>query len=203
MEANIEIFDTIIRMITENGLKSLTMDRVAATLGMSKRTLYEIFGSKACMIQQTLAHYHREHIKRCDAIFAHSDNVMEGILSVYRHMRNIIAKLHTDFFRDMDEAFADVKHQYEDFEDKRHKHFLEMFQRGIAEGVFRPDVNFLVQSKMLHVQMEALKRMEELFPKDLTLVDVYDSIIIGFLRSIASPKGMEILDRIRHADSEG
>ena len=47
---------------------------------------------------------------------------------------------------------------------------------------------------MMSIQMESLKRMEELFPPDITLLEVYDSICISFLRGISSPKGLEILD---------
>ena len=48
--------------------------------------------------------------------------------------------------------------------------------------------------RMMKVQMESVKRMEELFPPDITLLQIYDSISLGFLRSIASPAGMKLLD---------
>ncbi len=174
------------------------MDRVASALGMSKRTLYEIFESKTGMIQQTLNHYHKEHLATCDRYFKEAPNVLEGMLKVYRYMRSVIATAHPSFFRDLDEAFANVKHQYRKCEEKRDIHFLEMFHHGVQEGMFRPDVNYLVQAKMFRIQMEALKRMEKLFPPEFTLVEVYDSILIGFLRSIVTPKGMELIDELTY-----
>ena len=36
--------------------------------------------------------------------------------------------------------------------------------------------------------------MHDVFPPDVTLAQAYESITIGFLRSIATPKGMQILD---------
>ena len=202
MQATPEINDAIVQLTMKKGLKGLTMDLVARELGMSKRTLYEIYGSKTDMLHTIFDYTHKKHIARCDILFATSPNVMVGILRVYNGIRDQIARMNPSFFRDMDEFFADSRSQYEELEDKRHLHFMEMFKIGVKEGVFRPVVNFIVQSKMLHVHMEALKRMEQIFPQEFTLLDVYDSIIISFLRSIASPKGMEILDGIRSSSSQ-
>ncbi|MDE6446771.1 MAG: TetR/AcrR family transcriptional regulator, partial [Muribaculaceae bacterium] len=41
-------------IIREHGLKGATMDMVARRLGMSKRTLYEIFQNKSAMIIEVL-----------------------------------------------------------------------------------------------------------------------------------------------------
>ncbi len=67
---------------------------------------------------------------------------------------------------------------------------------GIKEGVFRKDANYNVILSLLRVQMESLKRMEEFFPPDITIVEAYNWISLGFLRSIATPKGMMTLDRL-------
>lgn len=206
MKTKEEIYNVILNLSMHEGLKSVTMDRVAAELGMSKRTLYELFGSKTELIHLAFDHYHKLHISRCDEIFNRAPNVMQGMLDVYSHVRFILQNTHVDFFRDMDETFAELRPRYEELENQKNKHFMEMYAKGVEEGVFRSDVNFMVQSKLLQVQSEAVKRMEELFPPDISPIDVFDSIIIGFLRSIASPRGMKMLDgmtdKINHqADS--
>lgn len=73
---------------------------------------------------------------------------------------------------------------------------LTAFKTGVKQGVFRDDINYEVTAQLLRVQMESLKRMEEFFPKNITLVEAYNAIIVGMLRSIATPKGMEIVDNM-------
>lgn len=46
------------------------------------------------------------------------------------------------------------------------------------------------------LQYESLACMHDVFPPDVTLAQAYESITIGFLRSIATPKGMQILDEL-------
>ncbi len=202
MEYNADFLRRIGEMLMSTGLKNLTMDRVASKLGISKRTLYEIFPSKKEMIRAVLDYSKKEHISRCEAIFARSENVIDGMLKVHLEMRNLIARMNPSFFHDMDEAFSDLRPKYEELENSRDIYLMDMFEKGVEEGVFRSDVNFIVQSKMLQVQGEALKRMEELFPPDMTLVEVYDAIILGFLRSIASEKGLNILNHLASSDKQ-
>ena len=55
-----KIVDRVSQMIKAVGVKSVRMDDVASDLGMSKRTLYEMFGDKEELIYES-AKYHSEH----------------------------------------------------------------------------------------------------------------------------------------------
>ena len=46
------IIETAMRLFTDNGIRSITMDEIAASLGISKRTLYEIFVDKEALLRQ-------------------------------------------------------------------------------------------------------------------------------------------------------
>ena len=54
MELRNSIIDEAIRIITMYGLKALRMDDIASNLGVSKRTIYEIFGDKETLITEAL-----------------------------------------------------------------------------------------------------------------------------------------------------
>ena len=48
---------------------------------------------------------------------------------------------------------------------------------------------------MMEIQAESLKRMEDLFPPEISLVEIFDTMSLGFLRSIASEEGHRMIDR--------
>ena len=50
-------------MIITMGIKSVRMDDVANVMGMSKRTLYEMFGDKEELLYESIIH-HREKMHR-------------------------------------------------------------------------------------------------------------------------------------------
>lgn len=188
------LIEAITPVITRKGLKATTMDHVAATLGISKRTLYEIFESKAQMIKEVLDHVHELQMDILRDIFGKSETVMEAMIGVFHTNRDIMRLISVEFLRDMDGYFKEMRSIYEKCEEDRHREMLRMFNLGVSQGVFRADVNYDIQSRIMKIQMESLKRMEELFPPDITLQEVYDAITVSFLRGIATPKGMEILE---------
>lgn len=193
-------YETLLRRIVpilmENGLKSTTMDKVASTLGISKRTLYEIFESKKVMIRETLSAMNRINQEYIASAFAKADNVMEALVDIFKRNRDMIGSVNVEFYRDMDRLYKENREDYNKSKETHHEKMLQMFKRGVDEGMFRPDVDYSVQSRMVGLQMEAFKRIEELFPPDMTIKRVFDAIMVGFLRSIASHKGMEVLNRL-------
>ena len=183
-------------ILLERGLKSTTMDTVAQALGMSKRTLYEIFDSKSEMLKETLDFMARQNHEFASKAFADSDNVIEALFAIFKYNRDRMGTVNVNFYRDMDRLYKERRDDYEKSRSQHQERMLRMFSLGVSQGMFRPDVDYHVQSRVMSLQMEALKRVEELFPSDISLVRVFDSIIIGFLRSIASEKGMLILDNL-------
>ena len=194
-QERIDLVKKIVPIVVEKGLKSTTMDIVASRLGMSKRTLYEIFGSKDQLLKETLSEIERENHVFVKRAFAESENVMEALIDIFKHNRDRLERVNVNFFRDMD-LYKDKRETYEKNGKARHESMLEMFDLGVKQGMFRPDVDYNIQSRIMGIQMESLKRMEQFFPADIKLVRVFDAIIVGFLRSIASEKGMRVLDKL-------
>lgn len=188
------LLNRIVPILISKGFKSTTMDSVAAQLGMSKRTLYEIFGSKSDMLKEVIEALEQQNHQFFAQTFETADNMMEAFLTIFMYNRDRTQNINVEFYRDMDRLYKDKRKDYEKTRENRHDNMLKMFELGVEQGVFRPDVDYTIQSRLMGIQMEALKRSEELFPADMPLTRILDAIIFGFLRSIASEKGMEILD---------
>lgn len=195
-EARSKLLNSISDILLRNGIKATSMDFLASSLHISKRTLYEIFGSKTEMVTQALTALHNRMCMEHTKIFESTENVLEAILLSFLKQRDIMSKLNVEFFSDMDCLFAEAKLHSKESKQQFIDNIVTMLHKGVEQGYFRNDVNMTVQCRMMLIQMESLKRMEELFPPDITLLDVYDTVSIGFLRSMASVKGMEMLDQL-------
>lgn len=192
-----ELMECIISSLMKNGIKSTTMDSIASLRQMSKRTLYEIFESKENMFKEAHSYFHKKMGNSLKEIFCSSENVMEAIIRCFLFNRDLMSNVNVDFIREINQydCKPDINSE-NSFRDSHFLHFNDVLKRGVEEGYFNEDINLMVHSRMLGIQMESLKRMEELFPKDISLLEVYDSIIIGFLRGICTEKGRKELDRV-------
>lgn len=185
-------------IIRQHGLKGTTMDMVARQLGMSKRTLYEIFRNKSAMIIEVLEFNEMEMYRKARHLIETAPNMMVALLEIFELHRQNLYGMNVSFFRDMDRLYPELREAYRERHMESHQALQVVYAKGVEQGVFRNDVNFLIVSRMMEIQGESLKRMEELFPPEITLVEIYDTMSIGFLRSIASREGNDLLDNYLH-----
>ncbi len=201
---NNHIKDNLIKaiapIILKNGLKATTMDYVASSLSISKRTLYEVFENKSIMLKEALDYINKKHLLLFTDIFESSGTVMEALFRVLKSTQAALKFTSVEFYRDMDTYYKDLRQSYDKLADERFNSLMKVIETGIEQNVFRKDVNYRITLRMFEVQMELLKRMEEFLPGDVTLPEAFDSVSISFLRSIASTKGMGILDEIQKMD---
>lgn len=189
-----KLLDFICQELMKSGFKGTTMDSLASSLQMSKRTLYEIFGDKQTMFREAGDYFHGKMETAFREFFSNSANTMEAILKCFDYNRKLIGALSKEFIRDLNE----IAEKYPNAKEGQQQVFQFLYKillKGIDEGYFRKDVYLLIQCRMLTIQMESLKRMEELFPPDITLQEVYESIMIGFLTGISTSKGQELLQQ--------
>ncbi|MDE6218819.1 MAG: TetR/AcrR family transcriptional regulator [Muribaculaceae bacterium] len=190
------LFPGIFDVVLENGLKATTMDIVAERFGISKRTLYEIFESKNQMLIETLDYVNSLHCDMVRREFENCDTVIEAMLRISAAVAKNIQRINPSFFRDMDNLYSDMRENYEKAADSRRQAMIEIFAKGVDQGVFRRDVDFRIQARLLEIQLEAIKRMEGLFPEDIPSDIIYRELTVTFLRGIASGEGLEILSNI-------
>lgn len=191
-EHRTELITKIYPLLIKKGIKNLTMDSVAKSLGMSKRTLYEIFNSKEDMIVDTMRKMHELMKQRMVGIVSKASNTMEAVVLALKFHQRTMSELDMAFFVDMDEYCPRLRPTYDEV--AANNDLLQFLEAGIKEGVFRPDVDYRIMSRLFLIQMESLKRMEKQFPPDVTLIQTFNTISLGFLRSIATYKGLEILE---------
>ena len=154
-EYRTHLLHRIYPVLIKKGAKNMTMDYVAKSLSISKRTLYEIFGSKEQLL--------------CEAL----------------------TLIHDDFA-----SYSQIRPYFEKNIHRSQEDMLNGFLKGVEEGVFRPNIDYRIIIRLFMIQMESLKRMEENFPPDVTLLEAYETASTALLRSIATPKGLEILEEI-------
>lgn len=189
-----KLLDSITPLLLKKGPKNLTMDYVAKVLGMSKRTLYEQYGSKENLVVEILSNIKNIHSCKVIERINSFDNAMEKIAyALLVHLR-FMKEANVDFFRDMDEHYPQLRKYFEKTSNESFEHLQSTFEEGVKQGVFRSDVNYTVIARLFRIQMESLKRMEQLFPPEVTLGEAYQSIIKSLLRGIATVKGLEYFD---------
>ncbi|MBN1991031.1 MAG: TetR/AcrR family transcriptional regulator [Bacteroidales bacterium] len=184
-------------MFVRNGIKSITMDDIACTLGVSKRTIYELFKDKNELLTECLEYHISVNMSENRKILAESQNMIEAMLKFLKRGTEAMEEINFSFFTDLQ------KHHPKVYKDvivaNRHKniHFtVAMLQRGIDEGVFRSDIKTELVAITLREQIDLMAK-PDIFPySKYSKSEVFTSIIINFTRGISTPKGTELMDEL-------
>lgn len=193
--SRLELRDRIVEKSRElfivNGIKSVTMDEIASSLGISKRTLYEVFADKEALLEMCIQKMQDEDDRFLDEVLLTARNVLEVLLKCYQRS---IEKLHAtnrNFFEDLKKypkAHAQMKRRRSrDLEET-----VRFFKEGVQQGIFRSDVNFAIVNLLVYEQLDLLMNTD--ICERYSFIEVYESIMFTFIRGISTERGARELD---------
>ena len=195
MDIQQRIVEEATRQFFQYGIRNVTMDGIAAALGMSKRTVYETFKDKTTLVYACLEVLSEKRKKRNKEICTPSQNVIETIFSFMKEGIKAINAMNPVFFRDMEKFYPSY---WSSLREKYEKEALglskELLRKGIKEEIFRSDISIPIVAKLFQEQMNLLAD-EKVFPHDeFSYADVFQNLTINFMRGISTKKGIELIE---------
>ena len=185
------ILRTSMEAFATRGVKSVTMDDIAMMLGISKRTLYEIFEDKETLLIECLSDHHNQMAAFMREVLETSSNVLEVILKGYKKSIEDYRGTNIRFLQEI-KKYPKVYELVRSNHKRDHDDAVEFFKKGVEQGIFRDDVNFSIVHILLHEQLDSLMG-REIFAQ-YSFMEVYESITFTFLRGVSTAKGAAILE---------
>jgi TetR/AcrR family transcriptional regulator, cholesterol catabolism regulator len=196
-----DIKDRIIKGAAElfkiYGIKSVTMDSLASHLGISKRTIYEVFSDKDELLAGVLQWMHEKQKIMLKKILDDSENAIVAIFRLLESSR--------DHIQDMSPAFqADLRKYHNDIlmnksvrsEMPDYHTNVQVIERGIKEKLFRKEINADIVNRCLYSLGRSMMD-PELYPFELfTRREVMKNVFINYLRGVATPDGYELINNL-------
>ena len=184
------------QLFMRRGIKSVSMDDIVAALGISKKTLYKWFETKDHLVQAVVGGHLLGSQGDCDRMATESANAVHEIVLMMKWTKQEHADVHPGIFLEMKKYHAAAYEQWQ-----RHKFDYILvsiernLRRGIAEGLYRPEIDVSVLAR-LHLGTIDLVMDTELFPpRQFQLARVMQATDEAFLRSVITPTGLDLLNR--------
>lgn len=185
------IIERAMQAFKKHGIKCITMDDIAASLGISKRTLYEVFANKEMLLEECILKERENTHRYVHAILGTSAHVLEVLLKLYLRSIENFHSTHKNFFEDIKKypkAYELLKN------DKNHDsvEVINFFMEGVKQGIFRDDINFSIVNLLVHEQIDLL--INSNICEKYSFLEVYESIMFTYLRGISTEKGARELE---------
>lgn len=178
-----------VELFTTNGIKSITMDEIAASLGISKRTLYEVFPDKETLLEECILKSQKDGDIFVKGVIETSSNVLEVLLRCYQWSIERFHATNKKFFEDIKKypkAYQLMKNN------RNPEDTVNFFKEGVKQGIFRDDVNFAIINLLVRDQLDLLMNSD--ICNEYSFLEVYESIMFTFLRGISTEKGARVLE---------
>ena len=188
------------QMIKALGVKSVRMDDVAAGLGMSKRTLYEMFGDKEELLCQSIMHLMRTRQRSISEQVANCENMLEVLL---KSVRLLGGNGRVD---DIDKRLAaNLKKFYPNVFDRVKREHTEQGVAGMQyaldkcreEGYLDPHVDVELMARLfISTSGTLLSEDNIVIPDEVSREEAFGAMVVNFLRGLSTVKGVQIIDEL-------
>ena len=189
------IIDQAMQMFATQGIKSVRMDDIAQHLGVSKRTLYELFGDKEGLLYLAMERYFQRDRQRWTELTANARNVLEAMFMVLGEVMD-----NAEVSRRM---MDNLKKFYPAVHDKLMREGMvknrtslrSMLEQGIEAGLFVNNFNIDLSISVLYYTASAIvTRRELMLPDGMSEREAFVQIISNFFRGISTAKGLQLID---------
>ena len=184
MDNREKILEATIKVFKTKGLK-FTMDDIARELSMSKKTIYTVFKDKESMLL-AMVDYCFDNIKRSE-----KETISDNNLTTEVKLRRLLAAM-PESYRDIEfNGLYQIKEKYPSTYIEIEKRLetgweqtIELINKGIDEGVFRP-VNTAIFKTMMEATLEQFFQRDILVKNNISykkaLEEVVDILVDGIV----------------------
>ena len=175
------------------GIRAVTMDVIAKTLTISKRTLYEIYPNKEELLLECVkCNTAREEAEVTAFLQAAPRTTMDILLNFYRTRMKELSELPPTFLTEIDRYPLVMDYLKKKRENSQQK-IKNFFQRGVEEGYFRSDVDYTLIARLGENMMHnvLLKHLYTEYEPPY----IFRNIIFLFIRGFCTREGLDIIDK--------
>jgi AcrR family transcriptional regulator len=181
MTTDTEIRERIISFAREHfmheGFSKVTLDEIAAELGMSKKTLYKYFEDKEDLLRAGIEENLRKVSREIDAITASGDSFAEKLARVMMLIGKQMSRLSRGAMLDMQKFTPELWKQIETF--RREQIFVKiggMIAQAREENIFRTHVNEQMLTLMIITCIQGILNPEVLTQNSFSAEEAFQFI---------------------------
>lgn len=179
------------------GFKSVTMDDLAQSMGISKKTIYQFFKNKDQLIRSCTRSIQTKLVEEFNEIRKNAGNPIIELFQVKKEVMKILGNTETAPQFQLQKFYPEIYKELKNREfDLVGKNLQESLERGINSGYFRKEINI---DFIMRIYLNGLAGVRDinLFPiKEFKVEQVLEEFIEYHLRAISTKKGLTLLNRI-------
>ena len=203
METRERILTEALTLFLQKGIKAVSMDDVAAHMGVSKKTLYKWFANKDELVFTAFQHHIQGMEGTCCQAIGNAANAMEAMFQIVEMVRGLMRQVHPTIFYDLQKYHPAT---WGLWLEHRNNFFLkqtkEHIQRGIKEKLFRDNIDVEIVARLRLAEVE-IGFNSDIYPAtQFDLQKVQIALLEHFILGLATLKGHKLVNQYKQITEE-
>ncbi|MCW3464222.1 TetR/AcrR family transcriptional regulator [Chitinophaga nivalis] len=187
-----QLLYTGMALFTRKGIRAVSIAAITRSCGLTEHDFYEHFESKEKLVNMIIADWidkSGRYLLLNQHISSHAIIEMKHFLKGIEKMVQTVQPI---FLADLSNHYTDSWKKLATFKEEAVESFLLLnLRRGIAEEVYRPDIDTWLIAKIYITQLQII--LEEIWLQGIDVDRVCREMNRIFLQGLVSVKGMKLL----------
>jgi AcrR family transcriptional regulator len=194
MELRNRIIQEASILFSKKGVRSMTMSDIATTLGISKRTLYEIFHDKEDLLEECINTQIEQANNELESMLDGSEDAIDALMRIYAKQLSDAREFNKSLLHDLRKYYAPIFKKIETQQQKGYYMFIPLLEKGIQQGLIREDSNFEIMIWLIRAQIKALIDDDYIPTDKYPAQEFVRSILLNSIRGMATLEGIKQID---------
>jgi len=197
MDENTQFLVKASELFLEHGAKTLTMDDISKSFGISKKTLYVKYKNKEELIEAVLHFKLEEIITRLRNLDLQVENAVERMFCRDEEIDKVADSNNSLLIKQLFKYYPSIfnKHMLE-FAEKFSQVMLHNIEKGRAQGYYRMNFDAEVYAKFFFQLIMSMESSLYLDPNIIDKMYYKNQLMDMYMNAITTEKGKEILKKL-------
>ncbi len=199
MEVKERILVKASELFLRYGIRSVSMDDIAAQLGMSKKTLYQYYVDKDELVTGVFGGIMEQNKQHCTIDHQHAENALHEVFLSFDRVVDLFANMNPSILFDMEKYHPAAFRKFKDFQAGFIYDLIKAnLERGLEEGLYREDIDIDILTRY-RIYSIMLSFNSEVFPSNRTkIVAIEQQLLEVFLYGVATAKGQKLIQKYKN-----
>ena len=199
MDAKDRILQKAHELFYRFGVRSVSMDDIAAPLGMSKKTLYQYYVDKEELVGAVFLTVMEQNRTHCLRDVAVAENAIHEVFLAFDRVEEMFATMNPSILFELQKYHPNVFAKFKQFKNEFLYNIIRAnLERGKAEGLYRADIDADVLTRFrLHSLLLAFN--PEVYPADpARMVHIEQQLLEHYMYGLATAKGVKLIQKYKN-----
>ncbi|MAG21651.1 MAG: hypothetical protein CMF77_05800 [Candidatus Marinimicrobia bacterium] len=181
-----EGFDTL----TQTGIRSFTVESLAARLHMSKKTIYKFFPTKETLLEKTVSFVTRRIEAKFQDVISSDENAVVKFNRVMDIIPDQMRRFQIERILELKSRYPSIWRKVEEFRLARRDNFCTILSEAQEQGFLRADIDVQVAATLYMNMVNSTFQPEFFINNNLAPVDTVKTFVSMIVEGLFTEDGV-------------